>query len=135
MPISKGRRWWLDVYYRSPWGLTVGLGLLVCALISRSVHVWARAGLDLGAWSAAFDTWLGSSEVLAFIIGFFLLAVYDRFCLLNAQLHELVSLKAFLCEDKDGGLTEQFLAFLAARGLGPLGAQSVSPRSPEGGSP
>jgi hypothetical protein len=63
---------------------------------------------------------LSSSEAIAFLIAFLIFAVYDRLCLVGTQLHELIVVKALICEDDDGTFTVPFLRLLAGYGLGPM---------------
>jgi hypothetical protein len=119
MSTRAHQRWW-EAYRGHPWGLTAAAILLCGIVFSRVGPVWTRAGFDLRIWSEAFIGWLSSSEAIAFLIAFLIFAVYDRLCLVGTQLHELIVVKALICEDNDGHFSVPFFHLLAGHGLGPL---------------
>lgn len=124
MPPSARLRRWFTITYWHPLALYVGLALMLGLVGYRVERTWDSVGLDVGAWKTALGTWFSTAEVLILIVSVFLLAVYDRLCLLTGQLNELIVIKAVICEDEEGAISPSFMTFLSGHGLGP----SVKPQ-------
>lgn len=118
MPASLALRRWVTIRYWHPFSLFIGFGLLLGLVGYRVQQTWASVGLDIGGWKRALETWFTAGELLLLVVSLFILAVYDRLCLLNGQMNELVALKSIICEDDEGSVTPGFMRLLSAHGLG-----------------